>query len=207
MSQENLSKLINSLSSLSEDFDTDDAIKVSRDLSCNVYWGATRWCFVFPDDDFVYKIPRFYSVSYDYCAREVHNYNLAKEYRVERILLKIEHVITLENGISIYKQQKFDFDDYDASRLFIDKIANKCESTTGEIPKKSRFHCYDSDINYLWYSRMIQLYGKKFARSFERFSKAAKVNDLHTANIGWKNDKPIILDYGGFLESSDCYTE
>ena len=198
MVQENLSNLISSLNSLSKDFDTDDAIKVSRDLTCRVYWGATRWCFVFPNDNFVYKIPRLYSVSYDYCAREVHNYNIAKEYRVEKVLLEIEHIVTLENDIKIYKQQKFDFDHDQANYAFKDKIASKCENTVGKAFKKSRLHCYDSDINFLWYSRMVQLYGKKFARSFEKFTHEVLLNDLHQKNIGWIHGKPIILDFAGY---------
>lgn len=202
MVQENLSNLINSLNPLSKDFDTDDAINVSRDLTCRVYWGATRWCFVFPNDNFVYKIPRFDSVSYDYCAREMHNYDIAKEYRVEKILLQIERVASLENGINIYKQQKFDFDHYQTDYAFRDKVASKCENTIGKASRKSRWHCYDSDINPLWYNRMVQLYGKKFARSFEKFTHKVLLNDLHQKNIGWIHGKPIILDFAGYNGSA-----
>lgn len=202
MENENLSKLIESLIPFPKDFDTADAIRVAKNLGCEVCWGATRWCFVFPNDNFVYKIPRFYSVSYDYCAREVRNYDIAKEYRVERILLQIEIAASLENGIRIYKQQKFDFDHYQSDYSFRRKIESKCGNTTGKASRKSRWHCYDSDINPLWYNRMVQLYGKKFARSFEKFTHKVLLNDLHQKNIGWIHGKPIILDFAGYNGST-----
>ena len=49
-----------------------------------------------------------------------------------------------------------------------------------------------------WYARVLQLYGKKFLASFEQFSNEVQLNDLHNGNIGWRNGRPIILDYAGY---------
>ena len=62
---------------------------------------------------------------------------------------------------------------------------------------RSMSNLYDW-VDREWYARVLQLYGKKFLSSFEKFSKEVKLNDLHDANIGWRNGRPIILDYAGY---------
>lgn len=206
----NLEKLAAALEQFPLDFNEDDAEEIANMSHAKLFYGATRWCFVFDGDDYVYKISRNddEEYHYDYCERELKNYEIAKTFDVEKLLLELRFVKELTNGIRIYAQSKFDFShndmDVNYNRILRKKVNSRYSPS---IVRKSINHCLYNSIAFIWYARMIQLYGKKFARSFERFTKAAKVNDLHTANIGWKNDKPIILDYGGFLESSDCYTE
>lgn len=54
---------------------------------------------------------------------------------------------------------------------------------------------YDHSVNRLWVGMFISLYGKNFARKFEAWTKGTHLTDFHSGNIGYRKDKPIILDY------------
>ena len=54
---------------------------------------------------------------------------------------------------------------------------------------------YDHSVNRLWVEMFISLYGKNFARKFEAWTKETHLTDFHSGNIGYRKDKPIILDY------------
>ena len=80
----------------------------------------------------------------------------------------------------------------------------------GAIPNRSK--ALQKSINNLydwtdreWYARVLQLYGKKFLKSFEKFSQEVRLNDLHDGNIGWRNGKPIILDYAGYCGRNNVH--
>ena len=65
--------------------------------------------FWFDDCDMVIKIPRFDGGrDFDYCARELHNYEKACVYRVERILLPIEYIGEY-GAVSVYLQPRFTY--------------------------------------------------------------------------------------------------
>ena len=161
--------------------------------------GETRWCFWFDDCDMVIKIPRFdCGRNFDYCQRELHNYEKARAYNVERILLPIQYIGEY-GAVSVYLQPRFSYshDDMSVSN------GNALRKKLNNIPRRSK--ALSNSLNNLyswvdreWYARVLQLYGKKFLASFEKFSVEAKLNDLHDGNIGWRNGRPIILDYAGY---------
>ena len=161
--------------------------------------GETRWCFWFDDCDMVIKIPRFDGGrDFDYCARELHNYKKGCEYRIERILLPIEFVGEF-GACKVYLQPRFTSDHENLPSHNMKNLREKL----GAIPNRSK--ALQKSINNLydwtdreWYARVLQLYGKKFLKSFEKFSREVRLNDLHDGNIGWRNGKPIILDYAGY---------
>ena len=163
--------------------------------------GQTRYAVVFKRDNFVLKIPRYGYCKEDYCKAEIRAYESAKKFRIERILLPIELYHTTSTGIAIYKQPKYSFStsdgqynyDYDTyltrrntphRKPIVHKVASEC--------------CDGGRISRRWMARVLQLYGKKFCRSFGAWTMENHVNDLHSNNTGWLNNKPIILDYAGY---------
>ena len=64
--------------------------------------------------------------------------------------------------------------------------------------EKIRCGMYYDGLDRNWLSMVISLYGKRFCRSLEKWSKENRVNDLHNANIGYVKGKPVILDYSGY---------
>lgn len=67
---------------------------------------------------------------------------------------------------------------------------------------KKGFYITDSDYNReldsLWSRMVISIYGKKMCKSLCDFIRENKINDLHCHNLGYKNNKPIILDFSGY---------
>ena len=194
------SSLLNEYLTLThEPLSFDDCEYIAERTGAHFSHGETRWCFWFDDCDMVIKIPRFDGGrDFDYCQRELHNYEKARIYRVERILLPIEYIGEY-GAVSVYLQPRFTYshDDMSAGKH------NTLRKKLNNIPNRSKVLA--SSLNNLysrvdreWYARVLQLYGKKFLASFEKFSRDARLNDLHDGNIGWRNGRPIILDYAGY---------
>lgn len=163
--------------------------------------GETRYAVIFKHENFVLKIPRYGYCKEDYCQAEIRAYESAKKFHVERILLPIELYYTTSTGIAIYKQPKYSFSTSDGTynRGYDTYLNHRNTPYHKPIVRKITHECYDGRrINERWMARVLQLYGKKFCRSFEAWTNENSVNDLHNSNTGWLNNKPIILDYAGF---------
>ena len=206
-----MNALIDELISVLEDCEANDdeisdrlygfADSHSHDIT--IASGETRYAVIFKRDNFVLKIPRYEykHCKEDYCQAEIRAYESAKKFRVERILLPIELYYTTSTGIAIYKQPKYSFSTSDGEyNLNYDTYLKhrntpvRC-STVWKITNE----CKDGGrISRLWMARVLQLYGKKFCRSFEEWTMENNVNDLHNSNTGWLDNKPIILDYAGY---------
>ncbi len=163
--------------------------------------GETRYAVIFKRENFVLKIPRYGYCKEDYCQAEIRAYESAKKFRVERILLPIELYYTTTTGIAIYKQPKYSFStsDGDYNGNYDVYLSRRNIPNHTPIVRKITHECYDGErISRRWMARVLQLYGKKFCRSFEAWTIENHVNDLHNSNTGWLDNKPIILDYAGY---------
>lgn len=180
-------------------YDADALYRFCRNLGLEMHHGASRCAVLFPKENKVIKIPRMDCNKVNYCDIEAHNYEVAKQYRVEKVLLPLEFLTETKAGCLFYVQPMYSYaqcemkrDDHFTLERRLHGLQNK------PIVDKVRRGCIDRSISRHWMARMVQLYGKKFARSFEAWTKECRVNDLHTSNIGWLNGRPIILDYAGF---------
>ena len=168
--------------------------------------GETRYAIWCDNWDFVIKIPRYGYCSLDYCEIEMRNYETAKQYGVERICLPIEEYNTNVHGLTLYKQTRYSLSTCDAfsyKHNYERYLAKRNLPATGRnsLTRKITDGAYDGcRINEKWMARVLQLYGKKFCRSFEAWTNECRINDLHNNNTGWLNNKPILLDYAGFFE-------
>lgn len=163
--------------------------------------GETRYAVIFKHENFVLKIPRYGYCKEDYCQAEICAYESAKKFRVERILLPIELYHTTSTGIAIYKQPKYSFSTSDGAynRDYDTYLNHRNTPHRQPIVRRVTSQCYDGNrISRQWMARVLQLYGKKFCRSFEAWTIENQVNDLHNSNTGWLDNKPIILDYAGY---------
>lgn len=164
--------------------------------------GATKTVFLHKDWDFVIKVPNYYYYPRNYCAIEAENYTKAAAYNVQRVLLETALLPVLPNGIELYVQPRYTTDHLDlhqdmAKRERLHRTLNNLDANrTREITMSM----YDGHrISIEWMARVIQLYGKKFARSLEEWTKDNHIGDLHSRNVGWINNRPIILDYSGYF--------
>lgn len=167
--------------------------------------GATRWCISFKKYDYVLKMPRFEETTIDYCAKELANYYQACKMHIEQILLPIEKIAVLsKSNYPIYKQPKYSCSWRGANKDFLQKLNDNMDKIYPETSKSynilchTQRHLYDCQISIYFLSRVMQLYGKKFLRRFCKWTNKQKVNDLHRDNYGFRNNKPVLIDYAGF---------
>lgn len=160
--------------------------------------GAFKECLIFPDMDYVLKIPftfRNHSRERNACEDEIKTYESAKEAGVEKVFLETWFIGFLENGRPVYGQAKADC----TSNSLPDSKKKKYERITRTVTENMRSKVirgiYDHSVNRLWVEMFISLYGKNFARKFEAWTKETRLTDFHGGNIGYRKDKPIVLDY------------
>lgn len=166
-----------------------------------MHTGATRICVYHKDWDFVLKFDEEYLTT-AYCSLECYHYEMAKAYRVERVLLPIERVATFDNGLKVYRQAKFTTGWHDLSCKDNKALRSAYEQTKHSKTFKKIYKGMHHDTHEFWVARVTQLYGKKFMRSLEDWISEYQVNDLHTGNIGLLNGVPVLLDYAGYRGSS-----
>lgn len=163
--------------------------------------GETRFCLYDRKWNFVLKMTRIGRYKTDFCKKELANYESAKKYGVERICLPIKLLYTCTSGMEVYQQTRYSTDHSDA--VYKKSYDKYLERRYGDLPRKSTVipkirANIPSGMDKQWLARVLQLYGKKFCKSMELWLNENRINDLHDANIGWLNNKPVILDYAGF---------
>lgn len=158
--------------------------------------GMTRGVLYLPEWEYVIKIGLPLNTNYN--KQEAENFALAKKFRVEKVLLETTYLTTIQ-GIEVYKQPKYSFCLAEAPREFLKQLDKKSQCLAEKnIVCKICDKCYYDDISVAWVAHALQLYGKKFMYSFEKWTREAQVNDLHNGNVGWLDGKPILLDYAGY---------
>lgn len=170
--------------------------EMAKELNCRISSGATRRVFIFPKLGVVIKFP---CDNHDYCKQEIASYESAKEYGVEKLLLPIEKVGETKGGIPLYIQPIYKYTIAEMNRKQLDSVAKRFRSTQKSTTIRAVGRgCYYHP-NREWLARAIQLYGKKFMLSFEAWTNAHRVNDLHPQNVGYiGNFRPVLIDYAGY---------
>ena len=175
---------------------------LSNIISC--YQGASKLCLVFKKEDFVIKWTRRdpWESFNDEAMKECEIYQKAKEQGLEMFFPSTKFFGEI-NDIKFIIQEKIDYScekcPYDtklkyrkisktATKKIIDKMRNGFKINKG----------HDRDLDELWASMVITLYGKKVCKKLCTFIKENEINDLHTSNLGYKNNHPIILDFSGY---------
>ena len=166
--------------------------------NCGRAAGAFKECLIFPDMDFVLKIPfefRKNSEMDNACEDEIKTYQSAKEAGVEKVFLETWFIGYLRNGRPVYGQAKADYTSNSLPESKEKKYRRITQTVSENMRSKVIRGMYDHSVNRLWVEMFISLYGKNFARKFEAWTKETHLTDFHSGNIGYRKDKPIILDY------------
>ena len=163
--------------------------------------GASKVCVVFTKHDVVIK----WSTSGDEAEQEAAMYERAKAANLAKFFPKTE-ILCEHNGITFVRQEKIDFScrevDNRTARKFerISKTAthNIVHKMDRQFKKADHGAGYRRDLDPMWAKMAIVLYGKKACKALSDFVQENGINDLHRSNLGYKNGKPIILDFSGF---------
>lgn len=173
--------------------------------------GATKLVIIPQGAEYVIKIPftgyydsdgcyknfnkanKLANFSWNYCTTECILYHQAKLRAVEKAFAKQRVIGTVENH-PIYIQERVDvFDDVSSfgSEEEKAKIANYCH--------KHQI-CLLPDECVFWQRDAIEYYGLKQFNKIMNFIMEAEIDDLYRRNLGYVGNRPVILDWGGYLE-------
>lgn len=178
--------------------------------------GASKLVLHFCDTDYVIKIPFSGSLQYtyededdeegdynfiefcgaegegwDYCNSEVIRFQWAKNEKVEKCFLETEYICSID-GYPIYIQQ-----------LATPYTSLECDNTefredelkkTSKICETNYLKCFNVD----WLTDVREYYGEAFLIKLLNFVKNYGISDLHNGNLGYIDNRPVIIDYAGY---------
>lgn len=177
---------------------------LAHERLCKLDSGMTKVVLIRHGWDFVIKIPRYYSCRYsnvrDYCELEVQKYASAEKYRVQQVLLETAPLTTLGNGIKLYVQWRYtaNSQDYLSPSICYNRLKRILHVSNESRVDDIASSMYDALCSTEWLTRVVQLYGKRFARSFAEWTQENEVGDLHDANTAWLKGRPVLADYSGY---------
>lgn len=192
------------LSSRMDEYDVRDRVEeLGYRHLVSVRDGATKICLVFKDNtDFIVKWSYNCDDDNSESVKECRIYACAVEAGLGFFFPKTE-IMGKWGDVTVVIQDKVD---YSASDCSYDKkvyYQNIARTVTSRIFRKMENgfkigSAYDRDLDRTWGRLVISLYGKQVTKKLCEFIKEYKINDLHGSNIGYKNDRPIILDFSGY---------
>ena len=165
--------------------------------------GASKMCIILRKADFVIKwsTGHDYESGFDEAYDEVLIYQRAIKAGLEMFFPKTE-VFCTYNGINFIIQEKIDFSTHTIPMSKENRYSHKTRTVSPAVVEKMDNCFYQMrrgrELNPLWASMAIILYGKRKCKALCRFIIENDINDLHGSNIGYLKDKPIILDFSGY---------
>ena len=172
--------------------------------------GATKGVLIFEQLGFVIKIPfccnsedydDYYECcnyftgadtdnGWDYCEVEADKYQRAEEEGISMCFAKTEKIGEID-GYPIYMQEL----------ASIYKNVNYQSLHTEEDSRQVNSIC-DSNNFYMfnieWLSDAFHFYGEKIFHKLLEFIRTVGINDLHDGNIGYIENRPVLVDYSSF---------
>lgn len=185
-----------------DDWEIRHYLKVnSLDREVKVADGASKICLIFPGVPFVIK---WSTRDFGEAMREVYIYQDVVKSHLEKFFPRTEHFATIGavdfvlqekidcavNGCPYYQEQKFERIGKTASLKIVRKIEKEFQKAGGGS--------WGCSLDARWAKVALVIYGKRTCKTLCDFIVKHNINDLHESNIGYKNGKPIILDFSGF---------
>ena len=151
--------------------------QVANSIGISIFYGASKLVFVDEDIDYVAKIP-FCGLK-DYCDIEVGKYN---EISFRYPTYSHYFAECWKAGIIVIEEVELP--------LYIMERADVDENKVYEMSDNYRTENGDSDTYDL-------VYGNEIFDIMD-IIKEMHINDLHSGNVGFKNDMPVFIDYSGY---------
>lgn len=165
--------------------------------------GATKGVFIFPELDFVIKIPFTYTgddeelrgaddsgEGWNYCEVEELKYERATTFGVEGCFAKTVLVGKVK-GYPIYAQEK--------AKTFT-KEGSPSPRKSDEEYEKMEDICdgLGECFNRIWLSDAFDYFGEKIFYGLLEFINSFDISDLHDGNIGYIGMRPVLIDYSSY---------
>lgn len=166
--------------------------------------GVSKTAIIFPKHGIVFKWCYQDNETIDEAAREVEIYNEAVKADLACFFPKTElyHCEGVAKKIAI--QEKIDYSVSDMSLKDYHRYQKIAKTVKDDIVQKVIDDFLKVKGHYVrvldsgWAAVAISIYGKKKVKNLCRFIQEHRINDLHCSNIGFKNKRPIILDFSGY---------
>ncbi len=176
-------------------------------LPCGCDHGASKMVIIIPKINIVVKIPfigdgcaeyggartQNEKDSWNYCQKELETYIMAKIDGVEKAFAKVQKIGFVQ-GHPIYIQEIADP---------LDKIYGNYSNHSKKEKDfvKDFFNTKTTKfINSDWSADMVRCNGELFFEKLIRFIEKLDIIDLRTSNIGYIDNRPVLIDYAGFEE-------
>lgn len=132
----------------------------------------------------------------NYCSLELAIYNEAVDFGIEQFFTKTWLVGYTADRTPIYGAEKV--------KPFYDSTSRQKSKPSQDSIQAAFFKQAEEDINWIdndWLARAIDWYGMEAVNDFITFVETMDINDLHTENIGFREDgSPVVFDYSSYNE-------
>lgn len=159
-----------------------------------IYYGISKMVIVFNDEDWVIKIPFCNKGDKEnYCEIERKIYNVTKDFSLELQSLFAEcDFLTEKYDLSCYIMERADADS--------DRVTSEYREISGEEYKNEEDEedNYDCDSEDMVMEILNNTYSAKTMEEFSTFCATYQINDLHSSNIGFVDDRVLLIDYSGY---------
>lgn len=149
------------------------------------------------DDEQTYFEPFSYGGGYDnddYCAVEIDIYDEMMEENPEfSFVFPNTQFYKQINNVKYYIQEKCKC----GGGSDTSNSSHEAQTVGDELYTDANNE-YGSVESLAWCISLVENYGVEKAKDVMKYLKKMNITDLHNCNIGYRNGKPIILDYSGF---------
>ena len=131
----------------------------------------------------------------DYCGREADISDMATAEDLDECFA-ITKCVGKCGDYLIYKQAR-------ATTILADVIDEKSDSLSVEERKSIRNKCNDMGVygfDIYWLKDFLEFFGEEILKQLDRFIDTYDINDLHTSNVGYIGNRPVLIDYSGYFE-------
>ena len=161
--------------------------------------GASKICLVFTDFDFVIK---WSTCGENEAMQEVDFYEEAKVRNLDKFFPMTEYFFS-HNEIDFVVQEKITIQAEDVYGENMEYLANIGRTVPNYMIEKvqkdlNKVSGYTRRINRIWIACLLSIHGKRATKALCKFVQEHDINDLHGANVGFKGNRPIILDFSGY---------
>ncbi len=172
-------------------------------------FGATKLVLIFKDLNFVIKIPLLYcegeeltgatysEENWNYCKQESILSQKFTEKGLDFAIAKTEFLTDI-NGYSIYIQPYAET----LSSLFDENSKNYHSYTDSDLELVKIMHRSDyvksMQLNMAWQADLLSMYGENKYLLFLEAIRDLKIYDLRDTNVGYIQNRPVLIDYASF---------
>lgn len=161
--------------------------------------GASKICLVFDTMDFVIK---WSTEGESEAMQEVEYYEDAKAQNLAKFFPITEHFFS-HNGVDFVVQEKVTVQAGEVYGEYMEYLSHIGRTVSMQMINKvekdlNKVSGYTRRINRIWIACLLSIHGKKATKALCKFVQEHDINDLHGSNVGFKGNRPIILDFSGY---------